>query len=345
MPIVAEQFKHVIGVDTHARTHTFVVMATDTTRVVEEKTFPTSPAGLRRALSWMCRSCPQGFLAAVEGTSSYGATLAGLLADAGITVVEARPPKRLGRRQGKSDAIDALAAARAVLALDVDRLPTPRAGKIRSALRVLLTARRSIDQARSADRNALNALVRTIDVGVDARKPLTDAQLRAIGAWRTRSSDDVEIATARAEAQRLARSVLNANDQLVENFKLLSTHVRELAPHLLDKPGIGPVSAARFLTAWSHAGRVHSEAAFAALAGASPLPASSGNTSRHRLNRGGDRHLNSALDVVARSRMQHDPQTRAYVERRTTEGKTIREIRRILKRYIARQIYRSLQTT
>ncbi|WP_460521514.1 transposase, partial [Humibacter antri] len=108
--------------------------------------------------------------------------------------------------------------------------------------------------------------------------------------------------------------------------------------------GVGPVTAAVFLTAYSHPGRVRDEAAFAALAGASPIPASSGNTTRYRLNRNGDRQLNSALDVVARVRLSNDPDTRAYKQRRLAEGKTAREIRRILKRYIARQIYRTLAT-
>lgn len=117
------------------------------------------------------------------------------------------------------------------------------------------------------------------------------------------------------------------------------------AAPLLDKTGIGPVTAAICLTAWSHHGRVRSEAAFAALAGVNPIPASSGNTVRHRLNRGGDRRLNRALHIAVLSRMTHDPQTRAYVERRRAQSRTTKEIRRCLKRYLARQIYRLLNAT
>ena len=113
---------------------------------------------------------------------------------------------------------------------------------------------------------------------------------------------------------------------------------------LLDKTGIGPMTAAIALTAWSHPGRVRSEAAFACLAGVNPIPASSGNTTRHRLNRGGDRRLNRALHMSTIVRMTHDPDTRAYVEKRRAEGRTTKEIRRILKRYLARQIYRTLNT-
>ena len=126
---------------------------------------------------------------------------------------------------------------------------------------------------------------------------------------------------------------------------ILDSHVGSFAPWLLLIAGVDPVSAAVFLTAFSHVGRVRSEAAFACLAGAAPIPASSGNTNRHRLNRHGDRRLNSALDTVARVRLSYDPDTRAYKQRRLAEGKTTREIRRMLKRYIARQIYRHLTAT
>lgn len=114
---------------------------------------------------------------------------------------------------------------------------------------------------------------------------------------------------------------------------------------LLDKPGVGPVTAAVAITAWSHPGRVRSEAAFACLAGVNPIPASSGNTTRHRLNRGGDRRLNQALHMATVTRMRMDPATRAYTDKRRAEGRTTKEIRRCLKRYLARQIYRHLNAT
>lgn len=343
MPLVAEQYSHVIGADTHARTHSYAVVETVSGRLTAQSTFPTSAAGIRRALAWIDRTAPGPRLAAVEGTGSYGANLHAALRDAGITVTEAQPPKRAGRLHGKSDTIDAEAAARSVLGQQTELLASPRDGKTRSALRVLLAARRGMDSQRTADRNALTALLRNIDLGVDARRPLSDRRIREIAAWRSHPTDDVEQDVARAEAIRLARSVITLSSQLRSNLDLLRQHTTALAPSLLAKPGVGPFSAAVFLTAWSHPGRIRSEAAFARLAGAAPIPASSGNTIRHRLDRHGDRQLNRALDVVARSRLTTDPATKAYAARRQAEGNSIREIRRLLRRYIARQVFRELQ--
>jgi transposase len=346
LPIVADAYASVVGVDTHARTHSYVILEAATGRRIAEGTFPASPAGIRRAITWITRRADGIVLIAAEGTGSYGAGLTRELLHTGLEVVEARPPKRAQRPgKGKSDLIDAHAAAISVLPREITELIRPRLGKLRSALRVLLTARKAMDSQRTADRNALIALARTIDLGIDARRPLTDAQIEQIGAWRVRSSDDIEQATARLEATRLARSVAELAARIADNMHALRRHVNELAPGLTDAPGIGPVTAAVFLTAYSHHGRVRSEAAFAALAGAAPIPASSGNTVRYRLSRHGDRRLNSALEIVARARLAFDPETRTYHQRRLAEGKTPREIRRMLKRYIARQVYRRLNTT
>lgn len=162
MTVVADQYTHVVGVDTHARTHTYVIVQTATRRQVAEETFPTSPAGIRRAIVWMTRTAPGPLLASVECTSTYGAGLETALRQAGIPAVEERPPNRAGRRAGKSDPIDARAAAVSVLGADTAMLITPRQGKTRSALRVLLAARHNMDSRRTAARNALTALVRQI---------------------------------------------------------------------------------------------------------------------------------------------------------------------------------------
>lgn len=346
MPIVADEYTHVIGVDTHAKTHTYVILDTRTGGIIDTATFPTSSAGVARALARIDHRTSASRLAAVEGTSSYGASLTEALHQAGISVVEARPPRRADRgARGKSDPIDAEAAARAVLRTDIAMLSWPRTGKIRSALRILLAARRSMDGQRTASRNALTALLRTTNLGVDARRPLTDTQITSITAWRHHSSDDIDKAIARTEAVRLARDVIDLTGKLKANHDALRQYVSALAPSVLDIAGVGSVSAAVFLTAYSHAGRIRSEAAFASLAGAAPIPASSGNTNRHRLNRHGDRRLNSALETVARVRLSYDPDTRAYKQRRLAEGKTTREVKRVLKRYIARQIYRHLTAT
>ena len=199
-----------------------------------------------------------------------------------------------------------------------------------------------MDTQRTADRNALTALLRTIDLGLDVRTALTNAQIDTIAAWRDRTGDDV--AVARSEARRLATAIRHRTVELDANQAALSTHVDELAPGIRDLSGVGPFTAAIILTAYSHRGRVRSEAAFAAMAGVSPIPASSGNTSRHRLNRHGDRQLNRAIHIIARSRIMTDTTTKAYIERRTNEGKTRREIHRRLKRFLTRSIYRSLTT-
>ena len=173
-------------------------------------------------------------------------------------------------------------------------------------------------------------------------RPLTAAQVNQILRWRART-EDLATGIARAEAVRLAKRVADLDEDLRVNHNQLTVVIRaSKAATLLDKTGIGPVTVAVVLAAWSHAGRVRSEAAFAALAGVNPIPASSGNTVRHRLNRGGDRRLNRALHMAVITRMTHDPATRAYVERRRAEGRTTKEIRRCLKRYLARQLYRTL---
>lgn len=343
MTIVADQYEHVVGVDTHARTHTYAVLDAGTGRRIDSATFPTTAAGMSRAMAWMHRRAPGRMLVAIEGAGSYGANLSRVLTGAGIDVCDVRPPKRESRAgRGKSDEIDAIAAARTALASDLERLTTPRSDGLRSALRVLLTGRQAMDSRRTSERNALTALLRSFDLGIDVRKPLTDSQIREVAGWRHRSADDAATATIRQEARRLAISVQALIGQLEENSAALAGHVHELAPGLQAIRGVGAVTGAILIAAYSHKGRVRSEAAFAALAGASPLEASSGNTTRHRLNRHGDRQLNRALDVIARVRISCDPTTRDYMDRRLAEGKSRREIRRSLKRYIARQLFRHL---
>ncbi|AMM22554.1 transposase (plasmid) [Frondihabitans sp. PAMC 28766] len=345
MTIVADEFTHVIGVDTHARTHTYAAVEARTGEILGTAVFPTSPAGLARARSWINRRAPESMLVAIEGTGSYGATLTRALQAEGIEVREVKPPRRATRSaHGKSDEIDAIAAARTAIASPLSELSTPRAEGIRSALRVLLVARQALDSRRTADNNMLTALLRSFSLGVDARRPLTVSQVQTVGGWRERCTDDSVIGTIRSEAKRLATSILAATRQLDQNHAALAHHVQELAPGFLNIKGVGPVTGAIILAAYSHRGRIRSEAAFASLAGVAPLQASSGNVVRHRLSRRGDRQLNRAMDIIARTRMVSDAGTRAYVDRRTAEGKSRREIRRCLKRYVARQIFRQLNS-
>lgn len=343
--IVAEAFEWVVGVDTHARTHTYCVTDARTGAVIAVATFPNTSPGHSRALSWIRRHCPAlTVLAAVEGTSSYGAGITAALGAVGIQVTEARPVGRRDRA-GKSDVIDAELAARSVLGMKRDRIPVPRQSGEREDLRILLASRRILDQQRTANRNALTALLRTVDLGVDARKPLHDNQIKAIAAWRVnlKSAATNNHAVARREARRLARAVLEHTAQLQDNHQQLRTLAADAAPGLQELSGVGPVTAAIIICAYSHNGRIRSEAAFAALGGVAPLPASSGNTTRHRLSRAGDRQLNRAFDIIVRSRMASDPTTRTYVARRTAEGMSTRETRRCLKRYVCRSVFRHLQ--
>ena len=346
MPIVAQTFPFVIGVDTHAKTHTLAILASDG-RHVDTAQFPTSPTGLNRAISWAARrtSSDLDTLWVIEGIGSYGAQLAHQVMTVGYQVAEAPRMNRGTRRGiGKSDPIDALAIAQTTLPLNLNKLRQPRDDNgIRAGLRVLADARSDMNKQRSAHINQLTALVRTINLGIDARHPLTLTQTRQIAAWRVR---DEPIAThiARLEATRLATSITELDTQLKNNqASLLALLKQTPAAPLLNKCGIGPITLANILVAWSHPGRVRSEAAFAALAGVNPIPASSGNITRYRLNHGGDRRLNNALYTITLTRSHFDPQTRDYITRRTTQGLTHKEIIRCLKRYLARQIYRDLQ--
>lgn len=345
MSIVADHYRFVVGVDTHAATHTYALIESPSGKELGTETFPTTTAGLNRAAAWVGRRTGgevDGVLISAEGTGSYGALMSEVLSEAGYRVVEAPAPsaKRL-RGVGKTDTLDAVTAARSTLVMDVNRLRDRRAGELQTALKVLTVAREQMNADRLRSINALTALLRTHDLGVDARKALTLNQIREVGAWRRRE-EPLSLSVARADAIRHARRVIDLDIDLKSNREQVTQLVTEHAPVLLDMTGVGAVTAAVVLTVWSHPGRIRSQAALAQIAGTCPIPASSGNTTRHRLNRGGDRQLNRAVNTIVLTRMRMDPATRAYVERRTTEGRTKKEITRCLKRYVTRQIHRTL---
>lgn len=277
------------------------------------------------------------------GDETRADALRSILSADGCRVVEApKPARSLRRTQGKSDQLDAMRAALAVLRLDDDRLTEPKSHPTSQALRILLAARQSMTRERTAAINMLLALLRTVDLGIDARAALASRQIRAVAAWRSRD-EPMPTRVARCEAVRLAKRILELDGQLLDNAAELTALVQDASAELLAMPGVGPVSAAVILCSWSQSGRVRSEAALASLAGTCPLPASSGNTTRHRLNRSGDRQMNRELHTIALvSRMSHDQRTKAYVERRTPQGRTKKEIMRSLKRYATRQVYRTL---
>lgn len=346
MSIVAHSHPFIVGVDTHARNHVYAIIAAVTGELVDTKDFPTTSAGIKRAIAWAARrtGADLAVLWVIEGAASYGAVLAGAVVTEGYQVVEAaRMDARAHHGVGKSDALDSQRIAKAVLPLEQTELRHPRLSDgVRGALRVLVSAREAMTSERTRAVNALTALVRVNALGLDGRKTLTGAKIAEVSRWRARE-EELALSVARAEAIRLAKRVDDLDAELTNNNKQITKLVKvsEAAP-LLEVKGFGPITAATCLTVWSHDGRVYSEAAYASLAGVSPIPASSGNTVRYRLNRGGDRSLNKALHMVAITRMTHDEETRKYVQKREAEGRTTKEIRRCIKRYLARRVYRIL---
>ena len=345
MPTVADVVDAVLGVDTHADTLAAALVAPSGV-LLGRCELPATGAGIEALIGWALAQAPGPELVfAIEGTRSYGIGLARAVARLGMPVIELERPARAERRgRGKSDAIDAVLGARKALGLDAAALPTPRADGDREALRILLVARREMTTEKTAKTNRLIALLRTgeeTDRAL-ARTRFTGPALTRVARRRGRPGDTREHAVRRAEARRLALSVIELHRALGANTTELATIVDQLAPGLRHRRGIGPVSAAQAIVSFSHPGRCRNEAAYARLAGASPLEASSGRTTRHRLNRGGDRALNRALHDIARTRMNVCPRTRDYLARRRAEGLSDREIRRCLKRYIARELYRTL---
>jgi transposase len=339
--IVAERVDGVIGVDTHRDTLTAAAV-TAVGGLLGQLVVAADAAGYQRLLEFARAQLPGRRCFAVEGAGSYGAGLTRLLVDRGEWVVEVDRPCRPARRSGKSDALDALRAAREVLAQE--RPATPRRRGDREALRVLLATRQGAVTARTCAINQLKALIvgAPEELRAELRQRTTNGQVAYCAALRDRPARSLEhrmtVRVLRCTAQRIQHLAAEAADLEGEISRL----VRAVAPWLLELPGMGPLSAGQVLVSWSHAGRLRSEAAFAALAGASPIPASSGQVIRHRLNRGGDRRLNRALYTVALVRLRDDPATRAYAARRRAEGKSQREIRRCVKRAIARQVFKLL---
>ncbi len=209
-----------------------------------------------------------------------------------------------------------------------------------------LTARRAAVEAATAAQRQLQALVITAPEAVRARfrGQSTRVMLTTAARLRPATSGDVEVSTALTVLRDLARRSRSLEVEAAEHETAIRALVRSWRPDLLELTGVGPIVAATVLTAWSHPGRCRNDAAFAMLAGAAPIPASSGKTVRYRLNRSGDRQLNRALHTIALTRLRWDSRTRDYADRRRAQGKTDREIKRCLKRYIARELYRRLET-
>ncbi len=332
------------GVDTHKDTHTAAVVD-QAGRVLGTAQFAATAAGYRALLDWL-RGYGRLQLVGVEGTGAYGAGLTRYLQAGGVVVVEVdRPDRKTRRFAGKSDPIDAQAAALAALSGRRDGTPKDRTGVVES-IRLLRIPRRTAVAQRAKVMVQIKAiLVTAADPVRAALSGLRDRDLIAtLAASRPDPAGvgDPAIA-ARIVLRRLAREHQHLTEEITDLDELLEPLVAQAAPDLLALHGVGPDVAGQLLvTAGANPDRLTSEAAFAALCGVAPVPASSGRTTRHRLNRGGDRQANAALYRIVLCRLRWDARTRAYAERRTTEGRTKPEIIRCLKRHIAREVYRAL---
>lgn len=340
MTTIAEEAPPVtVGVDTHGEVHVAAVLDARGVLLGTES-FATTAEGHRRLERWAA-----GFgtveAVGIEGTGAWGAGISRHLAACGHRVVEVdRPDRSTRRRRGKSDTIDAESAARAVQAGTAKGTPKARTGRVES-IRALRVARRSALKARSQAALQLRCLVST------APEELRD-ELRTLGlvalvarAARFRPGDPADPTQATKAALRsVARRHLRLGEEIADLDADLDRLVGAVAPNLVALNGVGTDVAGQLLvTAGDNPDRLRSEAAFSHLCGSSPVPASSGRTDRHRLNRGGDRHANAALHRIVLCRLRWDPRTRAYVERRTKDGLGKAEIMRCLKRYVAREVY------
>jgi transposase len=331
------------GVDTHSHAHHAAVALMNGARVADAE-FPATSEGYARLLAWM-GSFGRLHAVGVEGTGSYGAGLARYLRGQGVKVIEVSQPDRRQRRaKGKSDPLDAYAAADAVICGRAAAIAKAGDGIV-EAIRALHLARAGAIKARTAAINELKNLLVTAPASL--REQLTGTGNPALIAACARLRPGGDLAAPRQATKAALRSLARRCQALTAEITALDSQLTPLVttacPALLTIGGVGTETAAQLLiTCGDNPDRLRCEAAFAALCGVSPIPASSGKTSRHRLNRGGDRQANRALYMIVLGRLGWCPRTRAYAARRTTEGHTTKEIIRCLKRYLARAIYRAL---
>jgi transposase len=341
--MLADQLDYIIGVDPHRDSHSLAVVQIVSGAVVFESTIEANSVGYAQALKLAdAHACGRRAFA-VEGTGSFGAGLTRFLSGRGELVLEVGRLRRERRSGGKSDALDAVRAARS--ALTRQGPATPRAGGERQALQALVAAREGAVNARRAGFCQLRDLLITTPEPLRSElRPLRRARLlQRLAATRPHQREDAELRGSLLALRSIARRVLQLTAEERELAREIETLTRSLAPQLLAQPGVGPHAAAQLVLSWSHQGRITSEAAFARLAGTAPIPASSGQTIRYRLDRSGDRKLNRALHMILVTRKRTHPATIAYIERRIQEGKTRREANRCLKRYLARSLYRLLE--
>jgi transposase len=325
-----------VGVDTHKHVHAVVVLDR-LGRELGRRLLAVSASGYLELLEWVRSLGVPAF--AIEGTGCYGAGLTRLLLAEGLVVFEVERPGRQERRKGKSDLLDAERAARRLLAGDGLAVPRASGGEQRELLRALLVERSGAERARTAALNQLQALVVTAPAGL--RERLDGLRGERLGQRVVRLRSNEPLAPV---LRRLGQRIGQLSDELARVDQELAAILRPLAPELLDEYGVGPFVAAQLIVSSADPTRMRSEPSFASLSGTNPIPASSGQHQRHRLNRGGDRQLNRALHVTALTRIRGHQETRDYYQRLQDRGKSKREAIRCIKRTLARRFYRLLTT-
>lgn len=336
------------GVDTHKQTHHAAVLDAATGKLLADREFAATAAGYRQLVMWM-RGYGEVLKVGIEGTGSYGVGLCRQFKAINVTVVEVMRPNRQARRaRGKSDPIDAINAARSVLSESAVTAPKDHDGFV-EAIRLLHATRRSAAKARKAAIAQIHGLL--WGAPEELREKLRGHNRAALVARCARlrvpagAAPDDPAATARHMLRRLAKRVQYLDEEIAEANEQLKTILDEHAPNLMQVYGVGTEAASQILiTAGENADRLHGEASLARICGVAPIPASSGQTTRHRLHRGGDRAANCAIHLIVVNRLRWHEQTRAYLERRTQEGRTKKEIIRCLKRAVVRELYRAVKT-
>lgn len=336
------------GVDTHRDTHHVAAIDAATGKLLGDGEFAVTRNGYIAALAWLV-----GFgivsKIGVEGTGSYGAGLVRYLQSRQITVIEvSRPNRQVRRAQGKSDPIDAISAARAVLAETATATPKHKDGAV-EAVRLIRSTRRGAVKARRATILQMHGLLWSAPDELRDQLAGYNRAALVVRCARLRMPKNSALAdpsvTAKRMLRRLARRVQDLDREIAEADTELAAILATRAPTLLRMFGVGTEAAGQILvTAGENADRLHTESALARICGVAPVPASSGNTTRHRLHRGGDRQANSAIHMIVILRLRWHAPTRAYLERRIAEGKSKKEIIRCLKRAVVRELYHALQT-
>jgi transposase len=344
MTMLADRIDVVIGVDTHTDTHTAAILSAGG-GLLHSLTVESTEDGYGQILTAVLEHAPGPRIAwAIEGTGSYGSGLSDALAADAAEIIEIRAVPR-PRGRSKNDTNDAVAIARTALAQDTHA--RPRTGQTREALRLFTLTRNRDVKTRTRTINAFKSIILTAPDTLRARLRghSTTQQIRIATSLRLPANAPADLRASIQTLRSSASQILALSAAIDTAEKEMNTLISQHAAPLLALPGVGPISAAQILLSYSHPGRLRNEAAFAALAGTSPLEASSGRTIRHRLNRTGDRQLNAAIHRVMHTRRtRQDPATMTYIAHRSTQGKTPKEIQRCLKRYLTRQLYKLLET-